>query len=87
MEDQYKALLALSDIEKRKRFDEMAAATFSHLDGTDKLAELHPRRMLDIKRRIDGVDTWFDGYWLTNLMKARDGEKVTEYHTVNGDEK
>lgn len=45
------------------------AATFSHVDGRDLLAELHPRKELDIKRRKDGVETWFEGDWLTNVYQ------------------
>lgn len=66
-------LLALPDTEKLRRFDEMVRRTFSHVNGRDLLRELHPRRTLDIKRRVDGVETWFEGDWLTDLMRARDG--------------
>jgi hypothetical protein len=66
-------LLALSDQEKVKRFDAMARSTFSHVDGRDLLDELHPRRMLDIKRRVDGVETWFEGDWLSKLREERNG--------------
>jgi hypothetical protein len=45
-------------------------STESHIDGRDLLAELHPRRMLDIKRRVDGVETWFQGDWLSTLFDA-----------------
>ncbi len=44
-------------------------ATFSHVDGRDLLAELHPRKELDIKRRKDGVETWFEGDWLSNVYR------------------
>lgn len=67
-----KELLALTLEEKVQTFDKMVAAMFSHIDGRDLLKELHPRRMIDIKRRVDGVDTWFEGDWLSNLMLARD---------------
>lgn len=53
----------------------MVKATFSHIDGRDLLKELHPRKMLDIKRRVDGVETWFEGDWLSNLWRARDGKR------------
>jgi hypothetical protein len=66
------ALLALPDAEKLRRFDAMVEATFSHVDGRDLLAELHPRNTLDIKRRVDGIENWFEGDWLTKLMRARD---------------
>lgn len=45
------------------------AATFSHIDGRDLFAELHPRRSLDIKRRVDGVETWFQGDWLSTIYR------------------
>lgn len=44
-------------------------ATYSHIDGRDLLAELHPRRTLDIKRRVDAKETWFEGDWLSTLYK------------------
>jgi hypothetical protein len=68
-------LLALSADEKQKRFDALVHASFSHVNGRDLLAELHPRKELDIKRRADGVQTWFEGDWLSNLMYARDGNR------------
>lgn len=49
--------------------ERIVKATHSHVDGRDLLAELHPRYMLDIKRRRDGVETWFEGDWLTGLWK------------------
>ena len=69
------ALLALPAAEKARRFDAMAAATFSHADGRDLLGELHPRNTLDVKRRVDGGETWFEGDWLSRLMEARDGRR------------
>jgi hypothetical protein len=66
-------LLALPADEKTKRFDAMVKRTFSHVDGRDLLAEIHPRNTLDIKRRVDGVEKWFEADWLTNLMDARNG--------------
>lgn len=44
----------------------------SHVDGRDLLDEIHPRRSLEIVRRIDGVETWFEGDWLSNVRDARD---------------
>jgi hypothetical protein len=70
------ALLALPESEKARRFDAMALATFSHVDGRDPLAQLHPRKTLDIKRRVDGVETWFEGDWLTQVMRARNGRTL-----------
>lgn len=67
-------LLELSVEEKVRRFDNMARETYSHIDARDLLGQLHPRKILDIKRRKDGIETWFDGDWLTNLMQARDGK-------------
>lgn len=65
-------LLDLPAAEKARRFDAMCKATFSHVNGRDLLAELHPRSELDIKRRRDGRETWFEGDWLSNLMRARE---------------
>jgi uncharacterized protein YqgV (UPF0045/DUF77 family) len=45
-------------------------ATHSHIDGRDLLAEIHPRKTLDIKRRVDGVETWFEGDWLSTVWDA-----------------
>lgn len=66
-------LLALSDADKIKRFDAIAKATFSHVDGRDLLREIHPRSQLDIKRRADGRDTWFEGDWLSKVWDERNG--------------
>lgn len=66
------ALLALPPDEKLRRFDAMVQATFSHVNGRDLLRELHPRKQLDIKRRRDGIETWFEGDWLSDVMRARD---------------
>jgi hypothetical protein len=65
-------LLQLPADERLRRYASMVRATFSHIDGRDLLAELHPRRSLDIKRRVDAKETWFEGDWLSNLMRARD---------------
>jgi hypothetical protein len=51
-------------------------ATISHVDGRDLLDELHPRNTLDIQRRIDGIDTWFEGDWLSNLRDARNAARA-----------
>lgn len=66
-------LLALTAAEKIRRFDAMARRTFSHVDGRDLLHELHPRHELDIKRRVDARDTWFEGDWLSSLWEERNG--------------
>lgn len=66
-------LMDLPIAEKVIRFNRMVAASFSHVDGRDLLAELHPRAELDILRRRDGKETWFEGDWLTKMMAARDG--------------
>lgn len=63
---------AAQEIEKlRAALRLLVSSTYSHLDGRDLLGELHPRNTLDIKRRVDGVETWFEGDWLTDLMDAR----------------
>lgn len=74
-------LLALSPAEKVRRFDAMTRATFSHVDGRDLLAELHPRKQLDIKRRVDAIDTWFEADWLSDLMRARNTGAENELET------
>jgi hypothetical protein len=66
-------LLGLSPAEKARRFDAMVRATFSHVDERDLLDELHPRKTLDIKRRVDGVETWFEADWLSRLRDERNG--------------
>jgi len=43
---------------------------YSHVDGRDLFAQMHPRNTLDIKRRVDARETWFDGDWLTDLWTA-----------------
>ena len=43
---------------------------FSHVDGRDLFAQMHPRNMLDIKRRVDAREAWFEGDWLSNLWDA-----------------
>lgn len=78
-------LLFLSDDEKIRRFDAMVKRTFCHLDGRDLLKELHPRRTLNIKRRVDGVETWYEGDWLTYLMEARDKPTLKQHeYSDNG---
>jgi hypothetical protein len=79
-------LLYLPVDEKIRRFDAMCAATFSHVDGRDLLAELHPRKELDIKRRVDGHETWYEGDWLSNLMEARNGPRPKVPHSSSGQE-
>ncbi len=69
-------LLALPPDEKAERFDALVRATYSHVDGRDLLAELHPRKMLDIKRRVDAVETWFEGDWLSRVREARNGWRL-----------
>ena len=68
-------LLAVPDDEKIRRYDAMVKATFCHLNGEDLLQRMHPRRTIDIKRRVDSVETWFEGNWLSTVMSARDGRK------------
>lgn len=70
-----KELLALTPEEKALRFDLMVLQTFSHVDGRDLLKQIHPRNTLDIKRRVDAVETWFEADWLSGLMANRDGTK------------
>lgn len=62
--------------------EQVIASTHSHIDGRDLLAEIHPRRTLDIKRRVDAVETWFEGDWLTGLWKSIKGAR----RVLNGEE-
>lgn len=50
--------------------DTIVAMTKSHIDGRDLLDEIHPRNTLDIKRRVDGVEKWFEADWLSGLRDA-----------------
>lgn len=60
----------------REPFDEFVKRSYSHVDGRDLFAEIHPRKSLDIVRRIDGVETLTEGDWLTELGFAiRETEK------------
>lgn len=64
---------AADEIEQlREALRGMNEATISHVDGRDLLDELHPRHTLDIKRRVDGIETWYEGDWLSRLRDARD---------------
>lgn len=67
----YSAALA-SEREKKlvEALRAVNATTFSHVDGRDLLAELHPRKTLDIKRRVDGHETWFEADWLSRLYEV-----------------
>jgi hypothetical protein len=71
-------LLDLPLHEKARRFDAMVTATYSRIDDSrDLLAELHPRRTLDIKRRYQGQESWHEADWLSNLMRARNLGEVS----------
>jgi len=59
----------------RKALRMIDASTISHVDGRDLLDELHPRNTLDIKRRIDGKETLFEGDWLSSLRDARNAAR------------
>ena len=61
----------MADPKSETTLRNLVAVTFSHIDGRDLLAELHPRKTLDIKRRVDGVEKWFEGDWLSSLMQWR----------------
>ena len=68
---------AADEIERlREALRGMDKATISHVDGRDLLDELHPRHTLDIKRRIDGIETWYEGDWLSRLKDARDAARA-----------
>lgn len=71
----YDTLINISVEEQAQRYRDMVTATFCHISGEDLLARIHPRRLIDIKRRVDGVETWYEGDWLTTLMDIRDGKR------------
>lgn len=54
----------------REALEGVDKASNSHIDGRDLFEEIHPRNELDIRRRMDGVDTWHEADWLTNLWRA-----------------
>jgi len=58
------------DMRAWRMLERIVDATHSHIDGRDLLGELHPRKTLDIKRRVDGRETWFEGDWLSGLWGA-----------------
>lgn len=61
-------LLALREaLDALKAIDD---AVHSHIDGRDLLEELHPRHHLDIKRRVDGRETWHEADWMSGLRLA-----------------
>ncbi len=45
------------------------ATTKHHETKNCLFARMHPRKTLDIKRRVDGKEDWFEGDWLSNLWK------------------
>lgn len=52
--------------------------TYSHIEPhKDLLAIMHPRHTLDIKRRVDSKEDWFEGDWLSNLWDARKEAEAT----------
>lgn len=53
-----------------KALEVVLSTTISDVDGRDMLAELHPRNMLDVRRRADGVETWHEADWLSDLNRA-----------------
>jgi hypothetical protein len=63
-------LLAKSHSAAEALLQRVVDTTHSHLDGRDLLAEIHPRRFLNITRRVDSVETSFEGDWLTTLWSA-----------------
>ena len=58
------------DMRAWRMLERIVDATHSHIDGRDLLGELHPRKTLDIKRRVDGRETWFEGDWLSGVWDA-----------------
>ena len=64
----------MRELDSRFRVAEAARrvneATYSHVDGRDLLAELHPRHHMDITVRRDGQDHHYGADWLSNLYDA-----------------
>lgn len=64
----------MKELDSRYRVAEAARrvneTTYSHVDGRDLLAELHPRHHMDIKVRRDGQDHHYEADWLSSLYAA-----------------
>ena len=64
----------MKELDSRYRVAEAARRvnerTYSHLDGRDLLAQLHPRHHIDITVRRDGQDTVLEADWITGLYEA-----------------
>lgn len=54
----------------RTALDGILATFKSHVDGRDLLDELHPRKTIDIKVRVDARERWHEGDWLSNTRDA-----------------
>ena len=74
LERETAALAALDRAERLEAVRDAAAKvdakTYSHIDDRDLFAEIHPRRWLDIVRRVDGRETRHEGDWLSDLYGA-----------------
>lgn len=53
-----------------KALEDLLATFKSHVDGRDLLDELHPRKTIDIKVRVDARERWHEGDWLSNVRDA-----------------
>ncbi|MEM6493023.1 MAG: hypothetical protein AAF650_01465 [Pseudomonadota bacterium] len=79
-EDQHQIAALEIKLEKaRKALGGIVEASLSHLDGRDLFEELHPRKSLDIVRRLDGEETRFEADWLSNLwLEIQRAQKTLE---------
>jgi hypothetical protein len=60
-----------------KALEDLLATFKSHVDGRDLLDELHPRKTIDIKVRVDARERWHEGDWLSNVRDAVRPARIT----------
>jgi len=73
-----RAALERPQVDVIEAINKVIGLSYSHVDGRDLFAELKPRKTLDIKKRKDGIETWHEGDWLTDL-----GDAVRELEALN----
>lgn len=54
----------------RELLDKIIELSHSHVDGRFLFEPLLHRKQLDIKKRLDGVETWYEGDWLSDLGRV-----------------
>lgn len=62
------ALTRLSELEPI--IQEIIKRSHSHVDGRFLFEPLLHRKSIDIKKRLDGVETWYEGDWLSELGRS-----------------